>query len=1369
MEGFLIKATNFPDPTKLLGYLNFSDGRCDPKFQRATTELGAILAAEGPAETLPERLATYLLTELERLHASQSPAFRDIRQARGVIQAALREFPTQYRQHHADLLAHQSDADLFTPLFLVRVLEAVLQQGGPWDETRRLVRGALHQLNDYVGYRPIAILHKRKDRDYYPHEKVRPVPLYLQGVGVGPGKYAAIVARALELLRQTDPVILDEAAFQWDCLEELAFDPRAHDHFHPINKRPNVLFGEWDPHHIDERGYYRRFVLRQLTLDTLVSWVEQKPLGRGMPSPHSSGTLEERLLEAAAVLAGTILMGAGICGASPHYHDSTVSLARLVPRVARYRDAFYQQLLRKIPSPQGDRLREEAQQRQQPFAGVRQYLNQALATQRAAHLQDRRLAQWYAAMGYPQAARRQAAGIPAPAVRFNTEIRIRQTEAAFATERGQIEHAACCLAEVEDLLHRGIDCGALIDPWNILGFQGLFPIFPGREDTVRDPRAEELIELMGRQFDLYALTLAAAACREGQSLSSPAPPQSLRKPRAGGKKQASSAPKPLASSPGSERSSSETVQNRPESVSLVSPSLSEQIRRQMQRLAEWWDQFATHTVSDLPQVIGRERVAAAERVARALADWAQRQGAADDISFWKQQRMSLTTPAAFAQVVQALIHHRAYRAAMALLMTWVAEGGRIPVHDTSASLEELVHRWLHTVTTDSSLSEEVRATLIRRFLELLEANADEDWLHPERWIEHWQPPAENQHERPQRYAEFETAYLDVSYRDSADDGQEGSVADADAPTARDEEFPLEGEIEQLEQRLRFLITLARLLRQAVSAPDWLRLDPQAQQTLRSWHTTLVRLCSALRYLLEQISALPIPPPDSGPEGMIQYDRRRALKGHVLDLAVSACVESEQSARTLVAILLPGPELPPPPEDLRLPDTPAWEHSFVRILQALIQQRRETVRQLLPAFIHSFRHEPLLYCPLSEDGHYAHVLRTHTALQVLEELLSLLPRLGLIRETFQLTKLARQMEWNQPPEGRRISSFDHLFHTALRGVVETLLDAAGPWPEEPLHPASELLFPIVEAFQRLWLQHSQSLRLSILETLQDEEDWEAIRCFIRKYGSDLFTVQFLVLSNMRGIIARGTAAWLDSEAARAEEKRPRLVEDWAERRIDRNHHARILEWILQALIEHYDEYRDYNATTTQSDYGENLHIFLDFLRLKSQYDRYAWRLRPLATVHEVLCRRGQDGLAQRWREHVVQHTAAQAEELLQRLHQLEQRHGIRLRTVRDRLEERFLFPLEVDRAVARVAPAATAAAEGHDESHPAFIRLTEAIAPLAERISGVGLDVPNWIRRLEEVLRDARHPPQHAPWIRSVPALEDLRQQLADWDWDRPIS
>ncbi|MFM7783644.1 MAG: hypothetical protein ACKPE6_03200, partial [Gammaproteobacteria bacterium] len=53
------------------------------------------------------------------------------------------------------------------------------------------------------------------------------------------------------------------------------------------------------------------------------------------------------------------------------------------------------------PGEHGKRLRAESEARKQPFAGVRQFLNQAIATQRASHLQDRRLAQLHAAMGYP--------------------------------------------------------------------------------------------------------------------------------------------------------------------------------------------------------------------------------------------------------------------------------------------------------------------------------------------------------------------------------------------------------------------------------------------------------------------------------------------------------------------------------------------------------------------------------------------------------------------------------------------------------------------------------------------------------------------------------------------------------------------------------------------------------------------------------------------------------------------------------------------------------------------------------------------------------------------------------------------------------
>src|SRR5205814_2134643 len=82
----------------------------------------------------------------------------------------------------------------------------------------------------------------------------------------------------------------------------------------------------------------------------------------------------------------------------------------------------------------------------------------------------------------------------------------------------------------------------------------------------------------------------------------------------------------------------------------------------------------------------------------------------------------------------------------------------------------------------------------------------------------------------------------------------------------------------------------------------------------------------------------------------------------------------------------------------------------------------------------------------------------------------------------------QMEWNNPPEGRRVSSFDQLFRTALTGVVAALLAAAptwGPNPERDDGPLADALFKIANEFQNLWHQHSQSLRLSVLETVSDD--------------------------------------------------------------------------------------------------------------------------------------------------------------------------------------------------------------------------------------------------------------------------------------------
>ena len=738
------------------------------------------------------------------------------------------------------------------------------------------------------------------------------------------------------------------------------------------------------------------------------------------------------------------------------------------------------------------------------------------------------------------------------------------------------------------------------------------------------------------------------------------------------------------------------------------------------------------------------------------------------ISFWRQHREGFTSPAAFAQVIEPLIARQEYRAAMALLMTWLSEGELVPLEDPSASFEGLCERWVRAVAAAGVVPALARASLVRRFFELLEANVNESWLAPDEWM---REPDED--EEDEDTPEFESAYEGMTYKDSADDGEEGSVAGGGDESIRGD-FPLEAEADSLEERLRFLHALAKLWRLAARPELWPRDDPAGQDAVSAWLNTAGRIRSSSHRLPEPGHRLHHPRPRRRSRGDDRVRPPPCAQGpHTGARRLRLRRNQSRGSRASRRSWRRDPNCLPV-ERTRSGDasaaTPAWEPLLIRIERATRRGNAAGVRAILPGFIDLFRNEPLLYCPPSDGGKPQEVLRAQTALHVFEDLLTQLPRLGLLRETFHLTKLARQMEWNNPPDGRRVSSFDQLFRTALFGVVETLLVAAAEDGEDsgPDGPLSSMLFQVAEAFQELWVQHSQSLRLSVLESVNDDDDWQPVRDFVKKYGSDLFTVPFLGLSNMRGILARGVNAWLDHEVERSgNERRPRLIDDWADGNLDRTRTLKSAEVVLQALIEHYDEYRDYNTTTTQSDYGENIHILLDFLRIKVRYDRYAWRMRPLALAHEVLCKRGNDAMALRWREFIGEKTAGLAEDLLDRLGALETRHGVRLRTIRDRLEERFILPLEIDQAAARVASAAEATRAGEDENNPAFARLKAAIEPLAENVSGVGLDVPAWIRRLEEALRQTRsREMSDADDAIRLPAgldFDELRKQLADWD------
>src|SRR5262249_6188282 len=295
-----------------------------------------------------------------------------------------------------------------------------------------------------------------------------------------------------------------------------------------------------------------------------------------------------------------------------------------------------------------------------------------------------------------------------------------------------------------------------------------------------------------------------------------------------------------------------------------------------------------------------------------------------------------------------------------------------------------------------------------------------------------------------------------------------------------------------------------------------------------------------------------------------------------------------------------------------------------------------------------------------------------AQSILRALIVNLPRSGLLRETYHLLKTARAMETANRPEGRGVSEFNTLFQSGFGAVAEAVIEAMPPAPHpEPHSPEGRgeqelagLLESITGRFLPLWAEYSQTLQLAALEGVRGQPEWEELRAFVRRYGGDLFHARFLTLANLRGVLHNGVGAYLDYLRDNPDPLRPvRLIDELGDS-IPRAKAERLLGLVLSALVENYEEYKDYNTTTAQSDYGENLFMLLDFLRLKAAYERQAWLFRPLVLAHEVLARKGRAEAAVLWEQGFTRLAAPVAGRYLQELARLEQAHGIRLRTVAD---------------------------------------------------------------------------------------------------------
>src|SRR5262249_29252368 len=153
-----------------------------------------------------------------------------------------------------------------------------------------------------------------------------------------------------------------------------------------------------------------------------------------------------------------------------------------------------------------------------------------------------------------------------------------------------------------------------------------------------------------------------------------------------------------------------------------------------------------------------------------------------------------------------------------------------------------------------------------------------------------------------------------------------------------------------------------------------------------------------------------------------------------------------------------------------------------------------------SFLDLFRKEPLLFMALSDGGQPRPILRVRLCQTILRALAANLPRLGLLRETYDILRIAWHSEQEHKPGGRGIAEFNHLFHAAFQSVIECIVHSAKSWEqglEADRRPVA-LLEALATPFLALWYEHSQTLQLSTLEAVRGERPWQTLRSFIQRY-------------------------------------------------------------------------------------------------------------------------------------------------------------------------------------------------------------------------------------------------------------------------------
>ena len=299
------------------------------------------------------------------------------------------------------------------------------------------------------------------------------------------------------------------------------------------------------------------------------------------------------------------------------------------------------------------------------------------------------------------------------------------------------------------------------------------------------------------------------------------------------------------------------------------------------------------------------------------------------------------SPKAYTLVVDSLIQRKDYSTAMALLIHWLSQANVIGLQQADSSFHNLAFRWVveqkklllangsgHNDRASTDAKPESPETIwnrIAKFYDFVEANADQYWDVPDFNLDRQTPSSSSTEDfdtendkqvlggddEEEETSLFSAAYENVTFSDSADDGNEGEIYD----TRGSSDEALEAEADRVMDRLEFLGTVASYWRIAATIPLPVdrengppELSPTAKEhlekqrrTVSSWLDQAKRNFEKLTSLSETISRYKIPRNGVDQDSMLQYDQNRLYKESLTDQAILTCVETENAMRTLEAV------------------------------------------------------------------------------------------------------------------------------------------------------------------------------------------------------------------------------------------------------------------------------------------------------------------------------------------------------------------------------------------------------------------------------------------------------------------------------------